>query len=577
MFRPNETHRQQDLFGLQTQLAPELWQRLQASEEFAFYSEIFCRIPEAHFADLYSAEPATRPNAPINVLVGALILQHLHNWTVEELLDRLAFDLKVRASLGLWSLSEAPFCRATWFNFQRKLRDHLVQSGQDKFQALFDRLTVEQLARFGLETSIQRCDSTQLGSNLRQYTRIELLVEVVLRLWRLLDEADQAAYAERFAPFVRARTAGQFLYRLRTSEIEPTLVQLGQLYAWMVEALEADYGEREIYRIVCRVFAEHFCRVEEQIEVRAAEEIGSGSLQSPDDLEATYRKKEEEHYRGYVLHATETAHPENPLQLVTDVVVVPNHEDDSRILQARLEAMKQKTPDLEELHHDAAYGSEPNDRLQAELGIEAVQSGIRGRVAEAPIQIEALPEVPGCYRLSCAAGQKVESAPTRTRFKAVFAASACQGCPFAAQCPAQKRADGGRTFYFTEADALRQARHRRLQELPGERQRLRANVEATMKQFKAPLRGGKLRTRGRAAAARYGYLRAIGINFGRIYRYTCAHSEDVGESAASRPRRGTAEALPRVLFWHRGLRGLRCGSLSARPGSPAAIAPAWAA
>jgi hypothetical protein len=278
VFRPNQTHHQQDIFGIEAQLSPGLRKRLLESKEHAFYKEIFCRIPETLFAELYAEELATRPNAPVNLLVGAMILQHANDWTFEELLDRVAFDLKVRAALGLWSLDQESFCRATLFNFQKRLRNHMVASGQDKFQAVFDRLTEDQLERFGLKGTIQRCDSTQVGPNIRDYTRIELLVEVVLRMWRVLNEAHQAEHGERFARFVEAKTSGQFLYRLRRSDIDATLKLLGELYAWMVEALKADYGSTEIYRIVCRVFAEHFTLVEERVAVRPAQEIGSGSL-----------------------------------------------------------------------------------------------------------------------------------------------------------------------------------------------------------------------------------------------------------------------------------------------------------
>lgn len=517
MFRRNETHRQQDIFGLETQLSPELRKRLHGSKEYAFYTEVFCRIPEALFAELYDEDPASRPNAPVNTLVGAMILQHLNDWTFEELLDRVAFDLKVRAALGLWSLAEEPFCRATLFNFQKRLRDSMVQTGRDKFQAVFDRLSQETLERFGLKSTTQRCDSTQMGSNIRQYTRIELLVEVVLRMWRALAEADRQAYAERFCGFVEAKTAGQFIYRLRQSDIGATLQRLGELYAWMDEALEAGYGSTEIHRIVRRVFAEHFTRIQEKIAVRAGTDVGSDSLQSPDDPDATFHRKDDEEYRGYVLHATETADPENDLQLIVDVAVAPNNQSDSHILNERLPAMHEKTPDLRELHTDAGYGSEENDRLQAELGIAAVQTAIRGRVARAPMQIDS--DEAGLLHVRCAAGHQVEGHPAAKHLKAEFATASCAGCPFAAVCSAPRRADGGRTFYFTEADVLKQARHRRMETLPEERRTLRANVEATMKQFKAPLRNGQLRTRGLCAASRYAFLRAIGINFGRVYRH----------------------------------------------------------
>jgi hypothetical protein len=540
VFRPNETHHQQDLFGLKARLPQRTWELLKESQEYAFYEEIFCRIPESVFAELYDDSAATRPNAPVNRLVAALILQHMRDWTFEELIDRLTFDLKVRAALGLWTLEETAFCRATLFNFQNRAREHMGKTGRDIFECVFDLLTEEQLERFGLKGEIQRCDSTQIGSNIRVFTRIELLVEVVLRMWRVLGEAGQARHAERFELYVKAKTSGHFLYRLRKSELDATLQQLGEFYAWMVEALKAEYGDTEIYRIVCRLFAEQFTCVEEKIAVRAKDEIRSDSLQSPDDLDATHRKKDGESFQGFVLHATETADPENPLQLVTDVVVEPNNRDDSRILHDRLPAMKEKTPDLAELHTDATYASEDNDGLEAELGIAHVQTAIRGQLSPTPIHIER--DESGHFRIRCSADHVVQGEPTPTRFKAAFPATACAGCPFAGSCPGQPMAHGGRTHYFTEETILRQERHRRLQELPRERRTLRANVEATMRQFNAPLRNGKLRTRGRHAGSRYAFLRAIGINFGRIYRHGRKIASPPRQRAVSRP---AATLIPR--------------------------------
>ena len=545
MFRPNETHRQQDIFGIESQIRPELRKRLRESKEHAFYERVFCRIPEEHFADLYEDAPASRPNTPVNVLVGAMILQHINDWTFDELLDRVDFDLKVRAALGLWSLGQETFSRATLFNFQNRLRDDMAATGQDKFQVVFDRLTDADLKEFDLDRTIQRCDSTQIGSNIRAYTRIELLAEVALRMWRVLDTTHQEEHRERFAPYVVAKTSGQFVYRMRKSDIDATLEQLGCLYAWMVEALEAGYGSTEIYRIVGRVFAEQFTRAGEKITVRPAEQMGSDGLQSPDDLDATFHRKDEEAYHGFVLHATETAAPENPFQLIVDVAVAPNNQADSTILNERLPEMQRKTPELRELHHDAGYGSEDNDRLEAEYAIDAVQTAIRGRTSPAPMQIER--DAASFLYVRCAAGHVVPGEPAKKSLKAVFAAANCVGCPFAAVCPARALARGKRAFYFTEDDVVKQARHRRIQTLPKERQTLRANVEATVKEFKAPCRDGKLRTRGLCAASRYGFLRGIGINFGRVYRHL-RRTASTPRIPASVPSPARRPAVPRGLL-----------------------------
>jgi len=72
---------------------------------------------------------------------------------------------------------------------------------------------------------------------------------------------------------------------------------------------------------------------------------------------------------------TETANPENELNLLTDIAVKPNNTDDSDIMNDRIETLKEKTPDLKELHTDGGYGSEDNDRKFEELGINAYTDG----------------------------------------------------------------------------------------------------------------------------------------------------------------------------------------------------------
>jgi hypothetical protein len=47
---------------------------------------------------------------------------------------------------------------------------------------------------------------------------------------------------------------------------------------------------------------------------------------------------------------------ENPVQLITDISVNPNNVDDSQILNERIDQIKEKNPELSELHTDGGYG-----------------------------------------------------------------------------------------------------------------------------------------------------------------------------------------------------------------------------
>jgi hypothetical protein len=111
-------------------------------------------------------------------------------------------------------------------------------------------------------------------------------------------------------------------------------------------------------------------------------------LQSPDDQDATYRKKKEQQSKGYTINGTETANPDNPIQLLTDIAVNPNNVDDSVILNERIDGIKEKAPELNELHTDGGYGSEGNDKKLAESEIMQITTAVRERESEIEKKIE---------------------------------------------------------------------------------------------------------------------------------------------------------------------------------------------
>lgn len=513
MFKTNPSHRQTNLFSIETQLDAERLDHLQESFEYHFYHLVFSRIREEDFSVIYKDDNG-RPNIPINQAVSMLLLMQRHGWTYEQLLDNAEFNLKTRVALGMFRLEEKAPCEASLFNFQNRLRQHYGTTGENLMERVFDGFTQEQLSTLKIKTEIQRCDSTQIGSNIRQYSRVQLLLEVLQRFYRVLREEDQRQYQERFAGYVE-RSSGQVLYRMSSAEYSGILERLGQLYGWVITMFRKHYGTTEIWSVVERVYGEHFIAVNERIEVRASETLGSNTLQSPDDVEATYRKKNDEQYRGYVIHVSETALPENTVNLITDVVVKPNNVDDSTILHERIEVMKEKTPEFNELHTDGGYPSEENDKALGEAKITHVPSAIRGRKAKVEMAIEQ-EEPTGTYVVTCP-HQTVGATFGRKKYKAVFAKTGCAGCPLVEQCPTHEREEG-RVFYFTEAMYHVSRRRRRREELPPERQHLRANGEATMKAFKRLTRDEKVRTRGLFKTLLFAFTTALMINVGRIVR-----------------------------------------------------------
>ncbi len=377
----------------------------------------------------------------------------------------------------------------------------------------------------GVKGDIQRTDSFQAISNIVSYSRLRLLVEVLIRLHRVLSDSDKQRFAEMFKPYVK-EDAGHYVHKLEKSDVPDELEQLGRIYFKLHDAFKEQYGELEIFHLFERALNDHFVRTDERIEVRAAEDIPTDSLQSPDDPDATYRNKNGKKTRGQAVSVTETANPENELDLLTDVAMAPNNEDDGNIHEKRVGKIKEKNPEFEENHTDGGYGNEASDREMEKHEVRHVVTGIRGHRSEVEIDIV---ENDDTYCVSCPK-QNVIATKARKRWKAAFDHDICLDCAFAESCPTQQL-KSGRAFYFERKDFLARQRWKNLQKIPENRRNLRPNVEATIKEFTRVFNHkGKLPYRGGFRAGVYAFSMAIGINFGRIMRH---QRKKARENAAS--------------------------------------------
>jgi hypothetical protein len=491
---------------------------LQASEQQKFHDLIFCNIKEEDFACLYS-ETDSRPNVPVNCMVSALILQHRYRLTYEKLFDSIKFNLLTKIALGLQTLDEVPFSEASIFNFQNKLNSYFIETGINLLERVFDHLTENQLKELKIKTDIQRTDSFQAASNIRRYSRLQLLVEMLIRIHRVLTEQDKKQYGELFAPYVK-KTSGQFIYRLETEDILSELERVGKVYKEINDKLKPKYesidGRIDIFKTFERVYTEHFTEVDEEIIIKRAEELTSRCLQSPDDIDATYRKKNNKQFYGQAINIAETCNPVNPIDLLTDVSVHANNIDDCNGLNERIEPIKEKTPELNELHTDGAYGSKDNDVKFDEHGITHIQTAIRGR-ENSGVEITINQAGEDRYLVSCP-NQSVEAEPGRKRFKAEFDLSICSSCAFASVCKLQPN-KSARVYYFTSEEYLKKKRLVSIQNIPKDRRSLRTNIEATVSEFTRKMNNRKLKVRGYFKATIFAFAVGISVNFGRIYRY----------------------------------------------------------
>jgi hypothetical protein len=504
MFKKNKRHIQPPLISEVSHLPERQFQRLEQSWAGVFYREVFSRLDESAFACLYSDLPS-RPNIPVNVLVGLEFMKSGFGWSDEELYDEFLYNVQVRYALGYHKLGVGEFDLRTLYNFRQRLSQYMQKEGVNLLERAFEQITDEQLAKFQLKTGKQRMDSTQIASNIRQHGRLQLLVEVLQRIHKMLSGTDQARYKELLKPFMQGHP-GWYVYQMKQSEFPEHIRRVGLVMHQLLTELKPTYAQCKEFQVLERVFSEHY-RVEKSTVVpKAQKELGANSLQSPDDWEATIREIGSGLKQGYVANLSETCDPENPFQLITKIQVAPNSTDDTRLLLQAVPNLTQRT-NLNTLYTDGGYGSPEVDQVLIDNDISLLQTGIRGHklcqeklsFADFIVQVNQSNQP---VQVICPCGQNapVEMGSQKKGYVARFAVTICGTCTFhqTKQCPTRyRKRKQFYGLYFLTWKMMVSMRRRRNQALLETKQNPRAAVEATVRAVKLPFPRGKLPVRGR--------------------------------------------------------------------------------
>ena len=185
------------------------------------------------------------------------------------------------------------------------------------------------------------------------------------------------------------------------------------------------------------------------------------------------------------------------------------------------------------MHADAGYGSEAVDKKMDKHGITLVQTALKGRTAKVPFEITSTAvqqEQEQEYTVNCPNPQHppVQARTTGKHFAADFDTKVCDYCPFKDDCPTQKNRNKKKekaTFRFSQADVLKQKRHKAIQKIPDERKTLRPGVEPLMGlMHRGEKHTAKLKVRGRFNFELHAFAMGIIVNFERIFRFKRAKS-----------------------------------------------------
>src|SRR5512142_185957 len=268
-------HQTGDLFDPWLHLGEQRRRLLDRAWAGVFRAHLLSPLPVAELAAHFSRELG-RPTKDLHAVVGALILQQLHDTTDAATVEAVALNIAWHYALDIRAEPDAYLCERTL----RTYRQLLIERGLD--QALFRSLTVRLIEAIGVDTSKQRLDSTAIRSAMRGLTRLGIIVETISKFLRELRRLHPALH-DRVAPeairkYVEHEGTGCFA-STKPSESRRRLPEAAaDLLVLVTQFRGSAASGLESYRILARVLAE-------QCEVIADPESGAKvRVKEPDEI-----------------------------------------------------------------------------------------------------------------------------------------------------------------------------------------------------------------------------------------------------------------------------------------------------
>ena len=407
---------------------------LKNSWAHTFSEEIFPCIDEEKFAVLYS-DKNSRPNAPVNVIVGALIIKELFDYSDDELVENLMLDLHLQYALHTTSFEEQPLSDKTLSRFRKRCYDYEAIYGVDLFRECVRELSEKIAKLMNLNGRIRRMDSMMIAANIRKLSRMELVYTCISKLVRYLNEHHPDLVCGEWKHYTQAEDYNKMFYHQRSENADIKMEKQLEDIDKLIELCETGFEEVTEYELFIRCVSEQTC-VEDgkrRFCTKEDKQLNSKTMINPSDPEATYRVKGGESHRGYVANVEETVGKNGTV--VTDYRYEQNIYSDSQFMKDRLEELPVQEESTQMLT-DGGYFSSENIKQAAEKNIELITSGLSGKDAKDILNdFEYNEEETKVIR--CPAGNEPRSScyiTTNRRIKITFNRTQCENCPYREQC-----------------------------------------------------------------------------------------------------------------------------------------------
>ena len=398
-----------------------------------FADNLFPAINEERFKVLYSSNSATRPNTPVNVLFGAMILKEIQQVTDDELLASVICDVRYQYALHTTSFDEQPLSDRSFSRFRERCYLYEMETGRDLIKEETLSLAKEIEKQINLNPSMQRMDSLMVASNCKKMTRLEILYTCLANMAKAIHKTGEETLLSGLEHYLNENDRNNVIYHTKSDGADSKIQQIIDEATKLISEMGDAYFEFSEYKLLCRVLEEQSNDSGDGTrKAKDKKDITPDSLQNPSDPDATYRKKAGKAHTGYVANIVESF-DENGNSVITDYSYEQNSHSDSDFCKEVIESVGHQEETLT-LIADGAYDSTDNKQTALEKNIRLVTTNLTGQLPD-PIHSEFV--MSDGVIVICPEGH----APLRATLnasngmcRAVFEKEQCENCQYSNQC-----------------------------------------------------------------------------------------------------------------------------------------------
>ena len=432
-----------------TSLTAREQKALENSWAKVFADDIFPNINEKPYATLYSST-ASRPNTPVNVIIGAMIIKEMFGLSDDEVLENLLLDIRYQYALHTTSFAEQPLSDKSLSRLRVRCYDHEKLTGVDLIHETMTSLADDICKLMDVTPNIRRMDSLMIEANIKKLSRLELLYTCVAKLCLYLKNKAKVELPEQLLHYTEDNDFNKVIYHNKSDEADDKLLAILKDADTLLELCNGSYQDVTEYQLFARCIGEQTVvdNGSRRLKTKEDGDMDSNILQNPSDPEATFRSKAGKDHRGYVGNVVESV-GENG-SVVTDYQLEQNIYSDSQLLNDYIDRQNDETQDCPSdnqddgkaeniLVADGAYSGEDNVATAAKKNIRLVATDLTGRDADPIFTKFEIDENAGRI-IKCPVG----NTPTKSRYdknQQKYLASmdrcCCEKCPYRDKCNAK--------------------------------------------------------------------------------------------------------------------------------------------